>query len=92
MQERLPKAILKFRKIGLSAPWGDYLTTAPAFKDEVSAFLKSDLFEMPYFQNINPRKLVDNLQKGDCRMIPYIMPLFMMHIWMKNYVEKFTSI
>ena len=92
MQERLPKAILKFRKIGLSAPWGDYITKTPAFKDEVNAFLKSDLFEMPYFQNINPKKLVANLQKGDRRMIPYIMPLFMMHIWMKNYVEKFSSI
>lgn len=89
MQDRLPKEILNFRKIGLSAPWGDYLTKSPAFKTELEHFRKSNLFEMPCFQAININKLVHNLEKGDSKMTPYIMPLFMMHIWLKNYVEKF---
>jgi asparagine synthase (glutamine-hydrolysing) len=89
MQDRLPKEILKFKKVGLSAPWGDYLIKSPAFKDELHSFLKSDLFQMPYFENINIKQLIQNLEKGDSRMIPYIMPLFMMHIWMKNYTNKF---
>jgi asparagine synthase (glutamine-hydrolysing) len=89
MAERLPDEILKFRKVGLSAPWGDYITKSPAFKEELESFSKSDLFQNPYFENINIKKLVQNLQKGDDHMTPYIMPLFMMHIWMKSYVNKF---
>ena len=89
MEERLPDEILKFRKVGLSAPWGDYITKSPAFKDELDSFSKSDIFQMPYFEHINIQKLVQNLQKGDVTMTPYIMPLFMMHIWMKTYATKF---
>ena len=89
MEERLPDEILKFKKVGLSAPWGDYITKSPAFKDELDSFSKSDLFQIPYFEHINIKKLVQNLQKGDVTMTPYIMPLFMMHIWMKTYATKF---
>ncbi|MDI6049089.1 asparagine synthase (glutamine-hydrolyzing) [Flavobacterium sp. XS2P24] len=89
MEERLPDEILKFRKVGLSAPWGDYITKSPAFKDELESFTKSDLFQIPYFEHINVKKLVQNLQKGEATMTPYIMPLFMMHIWMKTYPTKF---
>ncbi|MBG6061355.1 asparagine synthase (glutamine-hydrolyzing) [Flavobacterium sp. CG_9.1] len=89
MQERLPNEILKFKKVGLSAPWGDYITKSNAFKEELESFSKSELFQMPYFEHINIQKLVLNLQKGDNLMTPYIMPLFMMHIWMKSYAAKF---
>jgi len=89
MEERLPDEILKFKKVGLSAPWGDYITKSPAFKEELESFTQSDLFQIPYFEHLNIRKLVQNLQKGDTRMTPYIMPLFMMHIWMKTYATKF---
>ena len=89
MEERLPNEILNFRKVGLSAPWGDYITKNPAFKDELDSFSKSDLFQIPYFEHINIQKLLLNLQKGDTRMTPFIMPLFMMHIWMKTYATKF---
>lgn len=92
MQERLPEEILKFRKVGLSTPWGDYITKTPAFKEELESFSRSDMFLMPYFENINIKKLIHNLQQGDTRMVSYIMPLFMMHIWMKYYVEKFSTV
>lgn len=89
MEKRLPQEIINFKKVGLSVPWGDYLMQSPVFKEEMESFSKSDLFQMPYFENINSDKLINSLQKGDTRMIPYIMPLFMMHIWMKNYTNKF---
>lgn len=92
MQERLPEEILKFRKVGLSTPWGDYITKTPAFKEELESFSRSEMFQMPYFENINIKKLIHNLQQGDTRMVSYIMPLFMMHIWMKYYVEKFSTV
>lgn len=92
MQERLPEEILKFRKVGLSTPWGDYLTKSPAFRDELESFSNSEIFRMPYFENIRIKKLIANLQQGDTRMVSYIMPLFMMHIWMKYYVEKFSTL
>jgi asparagine synthase (glutamine-hydrolysing) len=89
MKERLPEEILKFKKVGLSVPWGDYLIKSPEFVAELEFFAKSDLFRQPYFENINAKKLVFDLQKGDMTMISYIMPLFMMHIWLKNYTIKF---
>ncbi len=89
MKDRLPEEILKFKKVGLSVPWGEYLTKSPGFIDELESFSKSDLFKIPYFEHINAEKLVENLRKGDTKMIPYIMPLFMMHIWLKNYANKF---
>ncbi len=92
MENRLPDEILKFKKVGLSTPWGDYITKSPAFREELESFSRSDLFQMPYFENIKVKKLIANLQNGDTKMVSYIMPLFMMHIWMKNYVDKFTSV
>lgn len=89
MAERLPEEILKFKKVGLSVPWGDYLIKSQGFVEELESFSKSSLFKMPYFENIDARKLVHNLRKGDTKMIPYIMPMFMMHIWLKNYANKF---
>ncbi|TRX26741.1 asparagine synthase (glutamine-hydrolyzing) [Flavobacterium franklandianum] len=89
MASRLPEEILNFKKVGLSVPWGDYLIKSPGFIEELESFSKSDLFKIPYFENINVKKLVQNLQKGETKMIPYIMPLFMMHIWQKTYTNKF---
>ena len=89
MASRLPDEILNFKKVGLSVPWGDYLVKSPGFIAELESFSKSDLFQMPYFETIDAKKLVVNLRKGDTKMIPYIMPMFMMHIWLKTYVNKF---
>ncbi|WP_158727679.1 MULTISPECIES: asparagine synthase (glutamine-hydrolyzing) [unclassified Flavobacterium] len=89
MEKKLPQEILNFKKVGLSAPWGKYMASSDAFKEELHLFAKSDLFQMPYFNNINIQKLITNLQKGDMRMTPYVMPLFMMHIWMRTYTSKF---
>ena len=89
MQDQLPESILNFKKIGLSAPWEKYLLHSPIFAQELDSFAKSEIFQMPYLQNINSEKLVDRLKKGDTTMTAFIMPLFMMHIWMKNYVTQF---
>lgn len=89
MAERLPDQILKFKKVGLSAPWGDYITKSPAFKEELESFIKSDIFQIPYLEHIDIKKLVKNLKNGDNRMTVYIMPLFSLHIWMKTYTTKF---
>ncbi|MBK8600965.1 MAG: asparagine synthase (glutamine-hydrolyzing) [Flavobacterium sp.] len=92
MQSRLPQEILSFKKVGLSTPWGDYITKSPAFKEELESFSNSELFQMPYFEHIKAKKLISNLQNGDTKMVSYIMPLFMMHIWLKNYVNKFEAL
>lgn len=91
MEERLPKEILSFKKVGLSTPWGEYITKSPAFREELTSFSNSDLFRMPYFEKIKIKKLIAQLQKGDSKMVSYIMPLFMMHIWLHNYVNKFNA-
>jgi asparagine synthase (glutamine-hydrolysing) len=90
MQERLPDDILKFRKVGLSTPWGEYLTQNTAFSDEMSSFKNSEIFKWSYFENIKIDKMIAQLRAGDKRMVSYIVPLFMLHIWVKYYVEKFS--
>ncbi|HWS60578.1 MAG TPA: asparagine synthase (glutamine-hydrolyzing) [Flavobacterium sp.] len=89
MKDRLPEEILKFKKVGLSVPWGEYLIKSPDFIEELESFSKSELFKMSFFESIDAKKLVLNLRKGDTKMISYIMPLFMMHIWLKNYANQF---
>ncbi|SFB23192.1 asparagine synthase (glutamine-hydrolysing) [Flavobacterium swingsii] len=90
MENKLSQEILNFRKIGLSAPWDNYLLSNNKFREELQNFAKSEIFNMPFLENLNGRKLVEQIEKGDKKIIPYIMPLFMLHIWQKNYFEKFV--
>nr|WP_294774449.1 asparagine synthase (glutamine-hydrolyzing) [uncultured Flavobacterium sp.] len=89
MQDKLPKEIVDFRKIGLSAPWGSYLLKFPRFTDELENFAQSDIFNMPYMENIDGQKLVAEIRKGNTKILPYAMPLFMLHKWQKHYYNKF---
>lgn len=90
MEDKLPKEIINFRKIGLSAPWGSYLLSFPKFIDELDSFAKSKIFEMPILENLDGYKLVAEIRKGNTKILPYFMPLFMLHKWQKNYYNKFV--
>ncbi len=90
MENKLPQEILNFKKIGLSSPWENYLVSNSKFKDELQDFAKSEIFNMPFLENLNGKKLVAQIEKGDKKIIPYILPLFMLHIWQKNYFQKFV--
>ncbi|WP_162127533.1 asparagine synthase (glutamine-hydrolyzing) [Flavobacterium phycosphaerae] len=90
MRNKLPEEIINFRKIGLSAPWYTYLTEYPAFKEELDAFAISPIFEMSFLENLDGKKLVAELRQGNSKLMPYIMPIFMLHVWYKNYFKKFV--
>ncbi|WP_395046398.1 asparagine synthase (glutamine-hydrolyzing) [Flavobacterium sp.] len=90
MEDKLPQEIINFRKIGLSAPWNNYLLYNNRLRDELQNFAKSEIFNMPFLENLNGKKIVEQIEKGDKKIIPYIMPLFMLHIWQKNYFQKFV--
>ncbi|MCA6423242.1 MAG: asparagine synthase (glutamine-hydrolyzing) [Flavobacterium sp.] len=91
MINKLPKEIIDFRKVGLSAPWYNYLTEYVAFKDELNDFATSPIFEMKFLENLDGKKLVSKLRNGNTKLMPYIMPIFMLHIWYKNYFKKFVQ-
>ena len=91
MENKLPKEIIDFKKVGLSAPWYSYLTEYPAFKDELNDFATSPIFEMKFLENLDGKKLVSELRNGNTKLMPYIMPIFMLHIWYKNYFKKFVQ-
>jgi asparagine synthase (glutamine-hydrolysing) len=90
MEDKLPQEIIDFRKIGLSAPWGSYLLKFPRFVQELDHFAKSPIFEMPFLENIDGSKLVAEVRKGNTKILPYFMPIFMLHKWQKNYYNKFV--
>jgi asparagine synthase (glutamine-hydrolysing) len=92
MENKLPQEILDFRKIGLSAPWNNYLLSNSKFKEELEDFAKSDIFNMPFLENINGKKLVTQVKKGDTKIIPYVLPLFMLHIWQKNTFKSLNKV
>jgi asparagine synthase (glutamine-hydrolysing) len=90
MENKLPKEIIDFKKVGLSAPWYNYLTKYPAFKEELNDFAISPNFQMKFLENLDGKKLVSELRNGNTKLMPYIMPIFMLHIWYKNYFKKFV--
>jgi asparagine synthase (glutamine-hydrolysing) len=90
MRSKLPEEIVQFRKIGLSAPWYSYLLEYPSFKEELDQFMSSPIFEMPFLENLDATKIVQELRQGNHKLMPYIMPIFMLHIWHKNYFKKFV--
>jgi asparagine synthase (glutamine-hydrolysing) len=90
MKTKLPEEIINFRKIGLSAPWNSYLLEYPAFRQELDTFAQSPIFEMPFLENLDGKKMVAELLQGNTKLVPYIMPIFMLHIWYKNYFKKFV--
>ncbi|MFN7675387.1 asparagine synthase (glutamine-hydrolyzing) [Flavobacterium sp.] len=90
MENKLPKEIIDFKKVGLSAPWYNYLTKYPAFKEELNDFAISPIFQMKFLENLDGKKLVSELRNGNTKLMPYIMPIFMLHIWYKNYFKKFV--
>ena len=89
MENRLPLEILNFKKVGLSTPWDFYLTKNDSFREEMNCFRRSAIFEFPIFANIKIDHLIDKFEKGQTSLTPYVVPLFMMHLWYKNYVQKF---
>ena len=90
MESRLPKEVVEFRKIGLSAPWGSYLLNFPRFTDELDNFANSDIFNMAMLENLDGHKLVAEVRKGNAKILPYFMPIFMLYKWQKNYYNKFV--
>ncbi|MGL2966266.1 asparagine synthase (glutamine-hydrolyzing) [Flavobacterium sp. XGLA_31] len=90
MRSKLPEEVINFRKIGLSAPWNTYLLDYPAFQEELESFTVSPIFDMPFLENLDGKKLVTELRQGNSKLMPYIMPIFMLHIWYKNYFKKFV--
>jgi asparagine synthase (glutamine-hydrolysing) len=91
MKNKLPEEIINFRKIGLSAPWYSYLTEFQVFKEELVEFSTSPIFEIKFLSNLDGKKIVDELIRGNSKLMPYIMPIFMLHIWYKNYFKKFVN-
>lgn len=92
MENKLPSEILNFRKIGLSAPWKDYLLNYPSIKNELEDMVNSPIFEIKYLDNINPKKLIQELKKGNDKLVPFMMPIFMFHIWHKYYFQKLSKL
>lgn len=90
MEHKLPQEIINFRKIGLSVPWGTYFQQFPQLRDELDHFAKSPIFEIPFLENINGPKLAAEVQKENVKILPYFMPLFMLHCWQKNYLKRFV--
>jgi len=90
MKTMLPEEIVQFRKIGLSAPWYTYLLEYPSFKEELDDFTRSPIFDMPFLENLDAKKIVQELRQGNYKLMPYVMPIFMLHIWHKNYFKKFA--
>lgn len=89
MENVLPQEIINFKKVGLSAPWQDYLLNHKRLNDELDAFEKSPIFNFPQLENLHSKNIVAEVKKGNKQILPLVLPLFMLHKWEKNYMKKF---
>lgn len=90
MEDKLPQEILNFKKVGLSTPWKNYLLKHPQFITELDLVEKSPIFDLPFLEHINSQRLVQEIRNGNEKILPYFMPIFMLHKWHKNYFLKFV--
>lgn len=92
MAPRLPQEILQFKKVGLSVPWEKYLLEQPLFIHELDEMVNSDIFQLPVLNAIDPRNLVKAFRSGNRQVVFQILPLFMFHIWWKEYNNRVREI
>jgi asparagine synthase (glutamine-hydrolysing) len=92
LKSRLPKEILEFKKVGLSAPYAKYLTQIEELRTEVDALRNSPIFDFPIFKNIPIKVLLEQFYKNPEQQTPIIIPLLIFHLWHKMYEKNFGSI
>jgi len=78
---RLPDYIKKFRKIGLSVPWNDYIRSSPELQDYIK---DSDVFATIFKLNLNP--IIKDFLKGDNQNAMLVRYLFFFNLWYKNRI------
>jgi asparagine synthase (glutamine-hydrolysing) len=88
MAQRLPNAILHFKKVGLSVPWGQYLIENEKFVHALDEMLNSEIFDLPMLNQIDAHTLVKQFRNGQNGFLEYIMPLLNLHLWWKEYQRK----
>ncbi|HSC52887.1 MAG TPA: asparagine synthase (glutamine-hydrolyzing) [Phnomibacter sp.] len=88
MTPRLPDAILQFKKVGLSVPWGQYLLENERFVHELDELANSELFALPIISHIDVKALVKQFRSGNSRLLDYIMPLLNLNMWWKEFQAR----
>ncbi len=92
LKSRLPKEILQFKKVGLSAPYTKYLTQIEELRNDIEDLRKSPIFELPIFKNIPIKVLLEQFYKNPEQQTAVITPLLIFHLWHKINEKNFGSI
>lgn len=91
MAPRLPAEIIKFKKVGLSVPWAQYLLDNEQFVDALDEMAQSEIFELPLLKQIDIGRLLQHFRKGNPDFMQHIMPLLNLHLWWKEYHKRISQ-
>ncbi len=86
----LPSKVKKFKKIGLSVPWDDYLKNNLEFDDFIVKLNSSESHF--FYKKINLKLVLDDFNKGDTIAIAIIKQLFMFDVWYNKYYNYFKKL
>nr|MDQ3072201.1 asparagine synthase C-terminal domain-containing protein [Bacteroidota bacterium] len=79
--DRLPKEVLKHKKMGFPVPWSTYILNNPVMKDYIDKLPDSDFLQSSSLDMRKIRSGVDEFLKGNSEHELIIRNLFMLQIW-----------
>ncbi|MBV6429345.1 MAG: Asparagine synthetase [glutamine-hydrolyzing] 1 [Haliscomenobacter sp.] len=89
--KRLPEEVRKFRKLGLSVPWEEYMRDNEVFLEFINHLGSDHVFELPVFEQFSGRKVKSLFQQQHPIGAIMVRHLFMLSVWQRTYLSKFKG-
>lgn len=90
--KRLPEAVRRFRKLGFSVPWEEYIRSNEIFREFINQLESEGVFHLPIFEKLPVKKLKSLFQQQNPVSQVLVRHLFMMSIWQKAYLDEFKGL
>lgn len=90
--KKLPDSVRKFRKLGFSVPWEQYIRSNDVFLDFINNLDKSDVFNLPVVSEMSGKQIKTLFKDKSPVGESIVRHLFMLSIWQKNYFSEFKAL
>ena len=89
--KHLPEEVRKFRKLGFSVPWEEYMRENKIFKEFINQIESEEVFHLPIFEKLSSKKIKSLFQQQNPVSQAIVRQLFMLSIWHKTYFSVFKG-
>jgi asparagine synthase (glutamine-hydrolysing) len=87
--QKLPPQVLHFKKLGFSVPWESYIGKDEVFRSFIDGLTEGKALEL--FEGLQAKQLMADFKNGDSVAITLIRQLFMIELWITEYLNKVNS-